>query len=110
MSNQLDSSQAPLQPVAQNSTLAIVSLVLGIVGWVILPIVGAIGAIITGHLAKKEIRESAGRLIGDGLATAGLVLGYLQVVFIAIPVCIIVILALLGPAIGDVFSNIMLSL
>ncbi len=50
------------------------------------------------------------RLTGDGLATAGLVLGYVQLFFIVIPVCVIVILALLGPAIGDVFSNIILNI
>lgn len=94
----------------QTSTLSIVSLVTGILGWFLLPIVGAIAAIITGHMAKSEIRNSMGTLTGDGLATAGLVLGYIQVVFILVPVCVIVVLALLGPAIGDVFSNIILSI
>jgi hypothetical protein len=57
-------------------------------------------------MAKKRIRESAGLLTGDGLATAGLILGYLQLVLVVIPICTITMLALLGPAIGDVFSNI----
>jgi hypothetical protein len=57
---------------------------MGIVGWVLLPIVGAIIAVITGHMAKKEIRESQGLLGGDGLATAGLILGYSN---IAIGLC-----------------------
>ncbi len=47
---------------------------------------------------------------GDGLATAGLVLGYLQIVFVVVPVCVIVILALLGPAIGNIFSNIIMDI
>ena len=59
-----------------NSTLSLTSLIMGIVGWVFLPIVGAIIAVITGHMAKKEIRQSNGLLGGDGMATAGLVLGY----------------------------------
>jgi hypothetical protein len=60
----------------KNSTLAIVSLVAGIAGWTILPAVGSIVAVITGHLAKKEIRESMGQLGDDALATAGLLMGY----------------------------------
>jgi hypothetical protein len=91
----------------QTSNLATISLISGILTWVIVPIIGAIVAIITGHKAKNEIRDSNGQLTGDGMATAGLVLGYLQLVLGFIPVCIIIILALLGPAIGDVFSEIL---
>ncbi|MEW6569483.1 MAG: DUF4190 domain-containing protein [Chloroflexota bacterium] len=100
----------PVAPVSQTSTLAIVSLVMGILGWFLLPIVGAIAAIVTGHMAKSQIRVSIGSLTGDGLATAGLVLGYVQVVLVCIPACTIVTLALLGPAIGNVFSNIILNI
>lgn len=69
---------------APTSTLSLTSLIMGILGWFFLPIVGAIIAVITGHLAKKEIRESKGLLGGDGIATAGLVLGYSN---IALGVC-----------------------
>ncbi len=75
-------SQYPYQtppPATQTSTLALVSLISGILTWVMLPLLGAIVAIITGHMAKSEIKKSMGALSGDGLATAGLVLGYLQV-------------------------------
>lgn len=58
------------------SSLSLTSLIMGIVGWVLLPVVGGLIAVITGHMAKKEIRESRGLLGGDGLATAGLILGY----------------------------------
>jgi type IV pilus assembly protein PilA len=37
----------------------------------------AIAAIILGHLSLSQIRKSGGRLAGNGLAIAGLVLGYL---------------------------------
>ena len=49
---------------------------MGVLGWTLIPIVGAIIAIITGHIAKKEIKQSDGLLSGDGIATAGLILGY----------------------------------
>jgi hypothetical protein len=34
-------------------------------------------AVILGYMAKSEIKSSAGKLEGSGLATAGLVLGYI---------------------------------
>jgi hypothetical protein len=73
------SNEAP----APTSTLSLASLMMGILGWIFLPVVGGIIAIITGHLAKKEIRQSEGLLGGDGLATAGLVLGYANLVLIS---------------------------
>jgi len=80
----------------ETSTLAIVSLVSGIVSWFLLPILGAIIAVITGHMAKREIRDSQGRLTGDGMATAGLVFGYLQLVLSVCGLCVAVIFILLG--------------
>lgn len=61
------------------SSLAVVSLVFGILGWTLLPAVGAVVAVITGHMARAEIRRSAGQLEGDGMAVAGLVLGWLAI-------------------------------
>ncbi len=55
------------------------SLVLGILGWTLIPTIGSIAAIITGHMAKNEIKESMEDLGGDGMATAGLILGYANI-------------------------------
>src|SRR5690606_18973594 len=68
-------------PARQTSTLAIVSLVSGILGWTLFPFLGSLAAIITGHLARAEIRREPDRLEGDGFAIAGLVLGWLAVAF-----------------------------
>jgi hypothetical protein len=65
------------------STAAILSLVFGIVSWVALPFVGAVVAVIAGHIARGDIRRAGGRLDGDGLAVAGLVLGWVQLALIA---------------------------
>ena len=35
-------------------------------------------AIVTGHMARAEIRRSGGALEGDGLAIGGLILGWLS--------------------------------
>ncbi len=65
----------------QTSPLAIVSLVLGIVGFLCCTFfVLGIGAVVTGFLARKQIAESQGRLKGQGMATAGLVLGAVGIV------------------------------
>ena len=71
----------------RTSTLAIVSLVTGILGWTAVPFLGSIIAIITGHMAKKEIQENSASLSGDGLATAGLVLGYTAIALGLLAVC-----------------------
>ncbi len=62
--------------IKPNSTLAIASLISGILGWTLLPVIGGMIAVVTGHMAKSEIRKSSGQLAGEGLATAGLILGY----------------------------------
>jgi uncharacterized membrane protein len=65
----------------KTSTLAIVSLIAGILGWTLLPLIGSLGAIITGKMARSEIRQSDGRIDGDGMALAGLILGWSMMIF-----------------------------
>ncbi len=87
--------------VSQTSNLAMFSLIFGILAWTILPLLAAIGAIITGHMAHREIRESGGRFTGGGLATAGLLLGYFNLagcLFFLVVVC--GIFGLLAPIFG----------
>lgn len=69
-----------MSTVRQTSTLAVVSLVTGILGWTLLPLLGTIAAIITGHMARGEIRRRPDQLEGDGLALAGLILGWVAVI------------------------------
>ncbi|MDO4693770.1 MAG: DUF4190 domain-containing protein [Eikenella sp.] len=69
-----------MYPVKRNSNLAIASLVCGLLGWTLLPLVGSIIAVVTGHMARQEIRRDPD-LEGDGLAIAGLVLGYSCLIF-----------------------------
>lgn len=60
----------------RTSTLAIVSLVAGILGWTLAPWLGSLVAIVTGHMARSEIRRDPQGVEGDGFAVAGLVLGW----------------------------------
>ena len=90
----------PPSLMKRDSTLAIISLVAGLLGWTILPVIGAITAVVTGHLAKKEIRESNNTLSGDGMALTGLILGYVQIGVIIVSVlCLLIFGAALIPAI-----------
>jgi hypothetical protein len=69
-----------MPPITRSSTMALVSLIAGIAGLTVLPFLGSIVAIITGHMAKSEINRSGGTVTGGGMATIGLILGYLAVV------------------------------
>ena len=75
---------SPAMPMAytglqETSGKAIASLICGLF-FFFLPV--TIVAIILGHLSLSDIKKSAGRLKGQGLAVAGLVLGYMGVLFI----------------------------
>jgi hypothetical protein len=85
-------------PVAQNNGLAIASLVCGILAWVgLLPLVGAIAAVIMGHMARTQIKASNGMQSGNGLAIAGLIMGYIQLALFVVLLCFLV-LVLVGVA------------
>lgn len=72
-------TQDEVDPVPRTSTLAVWSLILGILGMITLGI-PSIAAIICGHLSKGKIRKSGGLLAGKGLAVTGLVLGYIGLI------------------------------
>ena len=77
---------AQFPPPTRTSTMAIISLIAGILGFVqILPGIGPVAAVIAGHIAKSEIKKSRGMVTGNGMATTGLILGY---VMIALGVCL----------------------
>jgi type IV pilus assembly protein PilA len=80
-------SELPVAPTApaRTSGKAIATLVFGLLFFVPFAFVAAV---LFGHLGLSEIRRSAGRLKGDGLAIAGLVLGYMWVV--SIPIMLII--------------------
>ena len=79
----------------ETNSLAIVSLIAGIASYFFLPVIGAIAAIITGGIAKRQIRESNGRLSGRGMATWGVVLGWINIGVGLLVACVIV-LSVLG--------------
>lgn len=68
---------SPSSPEGQLNALAVASLVASLV-W--MGGLSSIAAIVLGVLAKKEIDASGGHQRGDGLATAGIVLGIIGIV------------------------------
>jgi type IV pilus assembly protein PilA len=74
----------------QNSSMAIGSLITGIF-FFILP--SAIAAVILGHMSRADILRSQGRKKGEGMALAGLVLGYTGIALMPI----VIIAALVMP-------------
>ena len=76
-------------PARQTCSTATISLVFGILSWFALPIIGAVVAIVCGHMARAEIKRSQGALDGDSLAVGGLVLGYLHLAIFLLIVLVI---------------------
>ena len=80
------------------SALAVASLVSGILTWFSLPLaflvlptpVCMIAAIVCGHLARAEIRRKPGTA-GDGMAIAGLVMGW----GMAVSIVLLIVVAIL---------------
>lgn len=70
-----------------SSTLAVVSLVSALLGFTFVPVIGGIVAIITGYMARNETRSMPPRASGDGMATAGIIMGWIQVGLLVVGVC-----------------------
>ena len=78
----VDSLRSPNARYA-HSTLATVSLIMGILGVVLCPICGPV-AIVISHMAKNEISRGGYSSSSQGFVTAGFVLGIIGTAFVAI--------------------------
>ena len=72
--------QYPASGPPQTHSKATASLICGIIGLFLCGVILGPVAIYLGNQAKQEIRGSGGRYTGDGMATAGIVLGIIAVV------------------------------
>ena len=73
-----------------SSTMATVSLIAGILGFTFIPLLGTIVALITGYMARQETRSVPPKASGDGMATAGIVMGWIQVGLAVIGCCCLI--------------------
>ena len=83
-------------PSPSTNGMAVASLVLGII-WIYW--IGSVLALVFGYIARKQIRERGES--GMGLATAGIVLGWIGVAILALVVVFVVI----GAATGEFDST-----
>ena len=74
------------------NALAIVSLISGILGWTVVPWLGSIVAVITGHMARAELRRNPDTQEGDGFAVGGLVLGWSMLALTVLGVLVAILL------------------
>ena len=86
-----------MNPPVRTSGTAIASLIFGIITWVGLPFIGALVAVICGHVARGEIRRMPpGTIDGDGLAIAGMILGYAQLALFLLGIALFVVILIFG--------------
>lgn len=125
-------------PTSKTNSMAIVSLVAGILAWIIaiillcinagimpvftiatlglgsmlylctaapgcISMIGWLVAIIAGHAAKRQIKQTGDR--GGGAATAGLIMGYIGWGLMVLIICLIVILLIAGVPILDQLNS-----
>lgn len=102
----------PMTP--KTNTMATTSVITAIIGWLLTVIticigpitggvcavplscitpIGWLAAVITGHMAKNQIKVTGEA--GDGQATAGLVMGYIGLGLTVLSICILLILIVL---------------
>jgi hypothetical protein len=86
-------------PPPPKNDLGVWSLVTGILSWILCPLVLGIVAVATGNASRKAIR--AGLANNSGAATAGLILGWINIALVGAAVVVwvgIVLVGLLGAA------------
>jgi hypothetical protein len=83
-------------PVRGTNTLAIASLISGIVGVFITILVPSVVAVVLGHVSLRQMRQTGEK--GNGFAMAGLILGYVIIVLS------FVVVFLLAPAFNATFD------
>lgn len=106
--NQEIGANTPFQPPmaggeGQNKTLAIVSLVLGILGMTVCcgGLLPSIAAIITGVMARGKVNENPGEYGGSGMALGGLITGVIGLVLGIVIIILQVALGLFSAALNN---------
>jgi hypothetical protein len=92
---QMPSTDAPQPAYVQappTSNMALVSLIMGILGWVALPIIGSVLAVVFGHAALGGIDRSEGQAGGRGMAQIGLILGYVALALWVLSIVLFIVL------------------
>ena len=97
-----ESYYTPPSAAPQNSGMAIASLIASILGLTLFPTIGSIIGLILGYMARNQIRDSGGTIGGDGLARAGIIVGWIGIGLMAIGICIGILFLILGLSIPGI--------
>jgi len=97
--------QMNYQAQLPTSTLAIVSMIAGILGFTIFPVIATIVALVTGYAARKETRAVPPQVGGDGLATAGIIMGWVQVGLTVVGICCVAAYFVFGLSLIGLSAN-----
>ena len=73
-----------LQDARRGSKMATSSLALGILGVSFLPVICSLPAIILGFIARSRIKRLGGLDGEDGMALAGIILGFIPIILLAL--------------------------
>ncbi|GAP11563.1 hypothetical protein BECAL_02752 [Bellilinea caldifistulae] len=73
-------NQVEIRNTLKTNPLAIASLVLSAGGFSFLPLIGSIAGIVTGYMARREIRENSHLYNGESLAKTAIILGWIGIV------------------------------
>ncbi|MBW2261471.1 MAG: DUF4190 domain-containing protein [Deltaproteobacteria bacterium] len=94
----------PVQPMAaapmmkkKDETLALVSVLLAAAAWVLqFHIFASVPAVICGHMARKKIKNDPEKFGGDGMAKAGVIIGWINIVIIMLGIVAWVLVIVAG--------------
>lgn len=75
-------------PQQKTNTLAVVSMIASIVGFIwILPVIGSIAGVVMGHISLSQIKRTNEK--GRGMALAGLIVGYAGLVLAIVGIIVV---------------------
>jgi hypothetical protein len=78
-------------PAARTTnTCAILSLVLALLGWNLLPVIGFVGAIICGRIAQRQLKQPGNTQDGHGLARAGIWISWISLILVALLIGVVI--------------------
>jgi|GEM_PF-687297 len=81
---------------APTDGMAIASLIMGIGGFFFCPLLFGVLAVVFGYIGRGHIRETGGHIQGDSFATAGIILGFIQIGLVVLVALIWAIIAIIA--------------
>lgn len=87
----MENNQYQMPVIKKQNEWAIVSLIGGIAGLTILPLIGSLFGVIGGNLAKKQIMQNPETQTGEDLAKWGSILGWIGIGLSVVALCVIIL-------------------